>query len=366
MTIKKWAGAFMALYISMSGRAKKYHEVTKPKGWWVMLSDHLRWLCREREFNHYYFSQGLDAKGADISDYLGRRTMDKYRKSYSGLVCGKQGGGKVDPCEILVKDKFYCSSILKCGGFAVPDTLFLITDGAIHPLSEAGSVAGLADGEYFLKNTMMESGSGVYRFSVSHGTILTGDGMPGDEVIKEMTRNGRWIIQPKLRSHPVISAVNDTALNTTRIFTLVTVNGIEYAGGYQAFATGDSVTDSWQHGSVYVSIDPPRNRLGRLGITSQSDPRKGLLCEHPDSKIVFAGYEIPFLEKSVDVCLRAHSLFEGALIIGWDIAITSDGPVILEANENPGINVLQSLEGGIRKRIRNSCRELKRRYYDQG
>lgn len=25
MTIKKWAGAFMALYLSMSGRAKKYH-----------------------------------------------------------------------------------------------------------------------------------------------------------------------------------------------------------------------------------------------------------------------------------------------------------------------------------------------------
>lgn len=366
MTIKHWAGILYSLSLYLSGRAKKYHEVTNQKGWWVMLFDHLRWICREREFNHHYYSQGLNARDKDVSDYLGRRSLNRYRKCYSAIIYRKYGGLNPDTGELLIKDKFYCSAILKSGGLVVPDTLFLITDGVIYPLSEAGSVEELADGEYFIKNTMMESGSGVYRFSVSHGTILTGGGMPGDEVIKEMTRKGRWIIQPKLRSHPVISAVNGTALNTTRIFTLVTVNGIEYAGGYQAFATGDSVTDSWQHGSVYVALDPSQKRLGRFGVTSQSDPRSGLLYEHPDTGMVFEGYEIPFLEESVAVCRRAHSLFESALIIGWDIAITSEGPVILEANENPGINVLQCLEGGIRKRIQMSCRELKQIYHGRG
>lgn len=359
----QWAGTLYTLSLYISGRAKKYHEVTNPKGWWKMLSDHLRWLCREREFNHHYFSQRLNARDADVSDYLGRRSLTRYRKRYSALIYRNSGSMNHSAGELLVKDKFFCSSILKGGGFAVPDTLFLITDGVINPLSEAAVLTELADGEYFVKNTMMESGSGVYGFSVNHGKIIMNSDKPGNIGIPEMTRRGRWIIQHKLTSHPAISAVNSTALNTTRIFTLVTVNGIEYAGGYQAFATGDAVTDSWQHGSVYVSIDPSRNRLGRFGITSQSDPRIGLLYEHPDSGIVFEGYEIPFLNESVEQCCRAHSLFEGALIIGWDVAVTSDGPVILEANENPGINVLQCLEGGIRKRIRKACRELERRYH---
>jgi hypothetical protein len=38
-------------------------------------------------------------------------------------------------------------------------------------------------------------------------------------------------------------------------------------------------------------------------------------------------------------------------VIGWDVAITDEGPMIVEANEKPGMNVVQCLDGGLRRRI---------------
>jgi hypothetical protein len=35
-------------------------------------------------------------------------------------------------------------------------------------------------------------------------------------------------------------------------------------------------------------------------------------------------------------------------LIGWDIAITPDGPVFIEGNDNPEISGLQTVNGGLK------------------
>ncbi len=350
------------ILLYLSARAKKYHDVKDTKSRIVMLTDHLRWILREGEFNFHYYSQGLNAKGTDIAGFMGKKTFSRYRHLYCELVGSHSVGETSGSEDILIKDKFYCSAILRAGGFNTIDNLFLIFNGNFHSMIEAGAFTALEDGDYFLKNTMMESGYGVIGFSVNSGAIVLSDGRSGMAVIEQITSRGRWIVQKRILPHPAIRSVNGSALNTTRLYTISTINGFQFLGGYQAFATGSSETDSWQHGSVYVAIDPFNNRLGRFGITSQSDLREGVIFQHPDSEVVFEGYEIPFLKESVALCCKAHSLFEQTFIIGWDIAITEEGPIIVEANENPGINVLQCFEGGIRRRVKETYRELKRKY----
>lgn len=363
MKIKKWAGISLTMMKYLSGRAKKYHDVADPKNRWTMLIDHLRWISREREFNSHYYAQGINGKGEHASDFIGRRSFSRYSRLYADLIRNNSASGALLSRDILIKDKFYCSAILKAAGFSVIENLFLVVNGCFYPLAETKTISALADGDYFLKNTMMESGCGVIGFSMHNGTILISDGRSGIDVIEEITGTGRWIVQKKKLSHAVIRAINETALNTTRIYTIATVKGIEYLGGFQAFATGGSATDSWQYGAVYVSIDPYTNSLGRFGITSLSDLREGVLFQHPDSGVDFSGYQIPFMKDSLALCRKAHSLFDHAFIIGWDVAITDDGPVVVEANENPGINVLQCFGGGIRKRVQETYGELRTKYH---
>ena len=364
MKIKKWAGITVSMFNYLSGTAKKYHEATNPKSIIMMLCDHIRWISREGEFNFHYYSQGLDSKGRDVSDVLGRKSLTRFRKLYEGITGDQNAVNSSWSEELLIRDKFYCSAILHAAGFRIIDTLFLFTNGICHPVAGVKSLSELTDGDYFLKNTLLESGEGVKGFSVKGGAILLSGGRPGNSAIDEMTRRGRWIVQEKILSHSAVRAINGTALNTTRIFTMATRRGIEYLGGYQAFATGSSGTDSWQHGSVYVKIDALNNRLGRYGITSQTDPRDGVVYQHPDSKVTFDGYEIPFMSDAVSLCCNAHSLFNRTFIIGWDIAITQDGPRIVEANENPGINVLQCFEGGIRNRVKKVFGEFGKDHHE--
>jgi len=71
--------------------------------------------------------------------------------------------------------------------------------------------------------------------------------------------------------------INSSALNSTRIFTILNEGEPEFLCVYQGFATGNATSDSWQHGSVYVGIDLEHGTLKKFGMTSVSDKRNGLL-----------------------------------------------------------------------------------------
>jgi hypothetical protein len=50
---------------------------------------------------------------------------------------------------------------------------------------------------------------------------------------------------------------------------------------------------------------------------------------HPDTGVRFEGHAVPFYEEAVALCRR--------FLIGWDVAITPRGPLILEPNLFPGL-----------------------------
>jgi D-alanine-D-alanine ligase-like ATP-grasp enzyme len=41
------------------------------------------------------------------------------------------------------------------------------------------------------------------------------------------------------------------------------------------------------------------------------------------------------------LAVKAHSTFPGRTIIGWDIAITEHGPLIIEGNRGPDMDLMQ-------------------------
>ena len=80
----------------------------------------------------------------------------------------------------------------------------------------------------------------------------------------------------------------------------------------------------------------------------------GKIDRHPDSGVIFDGYTVPLYHEALQLCLKAHSYFYGIHSIGWDIAISENGPVIIEGNDNWGIAMFQILYGGLKKRFLSS------------
>ncbi len=46
------------------------------------------------------------------------------------------------------------------------------------------------------------------------------------------------------------------------------------------------------------------------------------------------GFEIPYFHDAVELAKVAHTYFYGLDSIGWDIAFTNDGPMIVEGNDD--------------------------------
>ena len=81
-------------------------------------------------------------------------------------------------------------------------------------------------------------------------------------------------------------------------------------------------------------------KLDKYGF-SFSDKR---ITRHPDSGIVFDGYKIPYYEESIALAKQAMNVFYGFKTIGWDIAITDNGPIFIEGNDGWGIAAHQMVE----------------------
>ena len=62
---------------------------------------------------------------------------------------------------------------------------------------------------------------------------------------------------------------------------------------------------------------------------------------HPVTSVQISGFQLPFWKESLDLALRAHQAFSPLHTLGWDVGITEQGPILIEANSMYDIDLLQ-------------------------
>jgi Sugar-transfer associated ATP-grasp len=66
---------------------------------------------------------------------------------------------------------------------------------------------------------------------------------------------------------------------------------------------------------------------------------------HPDTGKKVDGLQLPDWAAAVNLCLRAHESLETCPAVGWDVAFTEQGPVLVEGNLPFGIELAQFVSG---------------------
>lgn len=101
-------------------------------------------------------------------------------------------------------------------------------------------------------------------------------------------------------------------------------------------AGATSLTDNFlagTSGNMMAHGDPDRGVL--RGGKRLSDAGTGLVevTHHPRTGLPLDGFEVPHWSAAVELARRAHAdAFREFRALGWDVAVTADGPVLLEAN----------------------------------
>lgn len=334
-------------------KTKSYHKDQPVKPKLKIFLDLLFWHLVEGKFNDMYYTMGLNISGTKITDFFGKRYLRKTKAMIENVL-KKAADADTLNYNVITRDKFYANSILAAHNIKVVVDIGLIVRSKIFV--QCTSILSINDlikwkNSFVLKNVNIESGEGVLVCTVDDKGIYVNGKFTNTENLISQLGAKVWLIQEKIESHKFLKRFNAGALNTTRIVTIFNGEHYEYLAGFQSFATGDAKIDSWSKGSVYVGIDPDNECLKRFGITSPTDVKAGIQYAHPDSKLLFDNYPIPFLKDAIKLCCHAHTIFYFNFIIGWDVAITDDGPMIIEANEMPGMNVVQCLDGSLKPKI---------------
>lgn len=65
--------------------------------------------------------------------------------------------------------------------------------------------------------------------------------------------------------------------------------------------------------------------------------------------MVFEEFEIPQLSLAYEIACRAHETLYNIGAIGWDVAITNEGPVFIEGNDYFEITLMQACDRPLKK-----------------
>lgn len=150
--------------------------------------------------------------------------------------------------------------------------------------------------------------------------------------------NGKNIlVEEYIRQHEKLNAVFSGCVNTIFIHTARLPDGHAEVAGflYMEFGCGDSrYVNSGNDLMIGVHGDGTLYPFGFSRKNGVRDPIK--ITQHPDSGAVFDGFQIPYWPQAVQLALDCAEKVPQLVYIKWDIAITEDGPVIIEGNGMPG------------------------------
>lgn len=157
-----------------------------------------------------------------------------------------------------------------------------------------------------------------------------------------------FLLQEKIKQHEAISRLNPTSVNTIRIVTTKYNDAVNVLSVVIRIGTSsDKVVDNAATGGTYVAID----EAGRLQKYGYYHPGMGTKAAiHPVSNVTYLGYQIPYWDEVIRLVKNAHEIVPDINTIGWDVAITDKGPILIEGNDNYEISIMQDADCGLKKK----------------
>lgn len=303
------------------------------------------WVSK-KEIPYYYFKHLYKKEVTNYKDYLS--TKECIRIQFSKKLKNKE-------VIKILSNKLFFSIYCKKNNLPVPELLGNNVNSNFFYNSEYYPIESIEDfsnffkriiedkklDSIFIKPLSMLGGEGCYKISKEN---LNQD----CENIFDFVTNNSCIHEEFVNQHPEINKIHSKCINTIRIEAYIDKNKKTHIlSSLMRFGVGKSHVDNSHAGGFFVSIDIENGCLKKFGQTFNEFGAKKIL-EHPDSKIRLEGYKIPYFKEACDLVILASKYLPDRYV-GWDIAITPDGPILIEGNENSNVHGADIAFGGYKR-----------------
>jgi hypothetical protein len=199
-----------------------------------------------------------------------------------------------------------------------------------------GSISDLKR-EADLVDNLLSNPSGRLVLKGSHGQvgreveIIKCKEYSSSSLLQYMDKKGYDLAEEYVIQHPDIMALSPTGLNTVRIFTQLKNDKVEFLGARFRVSVNSPV-DNMGAGNLAAPVDMETGIVSGPGV--YSDITKTDKAIHPITGNKIEGFQLPHWPKIKDLSINAAKVVPENKSIGWDIAVTSEGPELIEGNHN--------------------------------
>lgn len=210
-------------------------------------------------------------------------------------------------------------------------------------LSEVFEKDPSLDSMIIKKTSASSSGKHIYKL-FRHQVNTDNDYLKS--IFTEVVRSG-FLFQKTILQNSVLDTLNPSCLNTIRIDTFINPDGtVENGSAYLRMSISNSCIDNISSGGCQVGIDLDTGRLKKTGYALIQSLGVKLLTEHPVTRIRFENLEIPHFREARELVNNTAKLLPGLRLIGWDVAIGTTGPILIEGNSDYDISGNDLADGG--------------------
>jgi len=323
-----------------------YYPERKRKSKMKIFLENIFFLLRNQEVNKYYHSYGLDLNNGVVKRDFFPLSVYKKLRTRANDYCAfhaPRSIPKLIDYNCLLDDKFLFSQYLTSLGFPTPKILAVGNKETISWFDGVGKKPFVSLLEYeldvFFKELIADCAQGNFHVKTANEKLYVNE---QEFSIKKFSNQfrGRFLIQETIHQHPKLSKLNHHAINSIRLITYLRDGKPFPYLAVLKMAVGESCHDNWCSGGLAIKIDIRTGKLSEFGFFA---PGKGTKTNHhPDTGAVFDDFQVPYFKEAIKMAIDLHEYFPSFHSIGWDIGITSDGPVFIEGNSEWSISIMQA------------------------
>ncbi|MEO3428822.1 sugar-transfer associated ATP-grasp domain-containing protein [Pelagibius sp. CAU 1746] len=257
--------------------------------------------------------------------------------------------------QATTEDKWLCSHILARSDIPVPQTLAVIDRSARrYPGTE--KIATAAELRAFMtapgvlpafgkeNRGICSFGAFLVETADNEGLALAGRGRVGYEAcIDELVGDTPYLLQRLERNHDFFQRYTD-ALATVRLCILIADDGVKIPFAVLKLPARGNVADSfWRPGNLACKLDVASGEI----LTARTKDPLGTTDHDADpvSGAPLVGEHLPIWERVIELARNCAPIFRPVRYQSMDVAITPNGPVLIEINTGGGFDLPQLATG---------------------
>ncbi len=140
-----------------------------------------------------------------------------------------------------------------------------------------------------------------------------------------------FIAEEIIKQSDALAKFHPTSVNTLRLNTVRCKDSIVVWQCILRYGRSGNMVDNAHFGGCFSVIDDNGYAI------AAGDVKRHKYAVHPDSGVPLTGFKVPEWDKACELVKHLATKVGGLRYIGWDLAHTDNGWIVVEANTQPGI-----------------------------